>query len=121
LLTQLREGATTLGGSGSHRLNLIHRDDIVAAIRVCLTAPAAVPSQVFNVADLAPARREEVVRWLAGALGRPVPAFDGAAGARRGGAPMPDRLIASGKIQRVLGWRPHFPDYRAGFGAILGG
>jgi len=32
---------------------------------------------------------------------------------------MPDRIIASDKIQRMLGWQPRYPDYRAGFGAIL--
>jgi len=63
--------------------------------------------------------REEVVRWLAGRLGRAMPAFDGTAGARRGGAPMPDRIISSAKIQRTLGWRPQFPDYRAGFENLL--
>ena len=119
LLNQLRDGATSLGGSGTHRLNLIHRDDIVSALLACLAAPDAVRNEIFNVADTAPAMREEVVRWLAGRLGRAMPVFDGVAGVRRGGEPMPDRVIASGKIQRVLGWRPQYPDYRAGYGAIL--
>jgi nucleoside-diphosphate-sugar epimerase len=119
LLNQLREGATSLGGSGEHRLNLIHRDDIVSAVAACLTAPATVGSQVFNVADAAPARRAEVVGWLAGQLHRPMPTFDGVPGSRRGGEPMPDRVITSGKIQRVLGWRPQYPDFRTGFGSIL--
>ena len=85
----------------------------------CLTASDAIGSQVFNVADTAPALREEVVRWLAGRVQRAVPTFDGAPGARRGGEPMPDRIISSGKIQRVLGWQPQYADYRAGFEAIL--
>jgi nucleoside-diphosphate-sugar epimerase len=119
LLDQLREGAATLNGSGAHRLNLVHRDDIVAAILTCLDAPTKIGSEVFNLADTAPALRSEVVAWLAQQLGRPVPNFDGATTARRGGAPMPDRIISSAKIQQVLGWRPRFPDYRAGFGEIL--
>jgi nucleoside-diphosphate-sugar epimerase len=120
LLDQLRAGAETLNGSGDHRLNLVHRDDIVTAILACLEAPAAVGSEVFNVADLAPATRAEVVAWLCAQLVRPVPAFDGSTTARRGGAPMPDRNISSAKIQQVLGWVPQYPDFRAGFGAILG-
>lgn len=119
LLDQLREGRPVLGGSGEHRLNLVHRDDIVAAILACLTAPAAVGSGIFNVADTGPAARAEVVGWLAERLGRPVPGFDGAATLRRGGAPMPDRIISSAKIQRVLGWRPQYPDYRAGYEKLL--
>jgi len=120
LLDQLRDGATTLNGSGAHHLNLAHRDDIVAAIMAGLGAPAELGSEVFNVADTAPAPRSEVVAWLAHQLGRPVPAFDGSTTARRGGAPMPDRIISAAKIQRVLGWQPQYPDFRAGFGAILG-
>lgn len=119
LLDQLRAGAEQLGGSGSHRLNLAHRDDIVAAILACLGAPVAIGSDLFNVADSAPALRAEVVAWLAARLGRPVPGFDGSATTRRGGAPMPDRIISNARIQQVLGWRPQHPDYRAGYENIL--
>ncbi len=121
LLDQMRDGAASLNGSGTHRLNLVHRDDIVSAILACFQAPASVGSEIFNVADIAPALRAEVVAWLAQQLGRPVPAFDGTVTARRGGSPMPDRIISSAKIVRVLGWQPRYPDYQAGFGAILGG
>jgi nucleoside-diphosphate-sugar epimerase len=119
LLDQLRMGATELGGRGDHRLNLAHRDDIVAAILACLRAPLTVRSAVLNVADSAPAMRAEVVAWLARQLGRATPGFDGSAGARRGGAPMPDRIISNAAIQRLLGWRPRYPDYRVGFSEIL--
>lgn len=120
LLDQLRDGAITLNGAGDHRLNLAHRDDIVAAIVACLRAPATVGREIFNVADTAPAMRTEVVHWLSDRLGRSAPAFDGSTTVRRGGAPMPDRIISSAKIQRVLGWRPRHPDYRSGFETILG-
>lgn len=119
LLDQLRAGAGLLGGSGAHRLNLAHRDDIVTAILACLLAPATVGSNLFNVADSAPALRAEVVAWLAARLGRPVPGFDGSTTSRRGGAPMPDRIISNARLRQVLGWRPHFPDYRAGYENIL--
>ncbi|MDI1251300.1 MAG: NAD-dependent epimerase/dehydratase family protein [Lacunisphaera sp.] len=119
LLDQLRTGADTLGGSGAHHLNLAHREDIVSAILACLQAAPTVANDIFNVADQAPARREEVVRWLAARLGRALPAFDGGTTARRGGQPMPDRVISSAKIQRVLGWQPQFCDFRAGFDRIL--
>jgi nucleoside-diphosphate-sugar epimerase len=119
LLDQLKAGAPVLNGSGDHRLNLVHRDDIVTAILACLEAPAEVDSSLFNVADVAPAQRAEVVQWLAGQLKLPVPAFDGSTTSRRAGAPMPDRIIASGKIRRELGWQPRFPDFRAGFTQIF--
>lgn len=121
LLDQLRAGAATLGGAGDYHLNLIHRDDIVAAMWACLTAPASVRSTIFNVADDAPATRGEVVRWLAEKLGRAVPGFDGSTGQRRGGEPMPDRIISNRKMGEVLGWRPHYRDYRSGYEGILRG
>ena len=121
LLDQLRSGARQLGGAGDHRLNLAHRDDIVAAILCALGAPPDVGSEIFNVADSAPAPRAEIARWLAGQLGQPMPVFEGPLAARRGATPTPtpDRVISSVKIQRMLGWRPHYPDYRAGYGNIL--
>lgn len=119
LLDQLRIGAAELGGRGEHRLNLAHRDDIVAAILACLTAPATMDGTVFNVADSAPAMRAEVVAWLAERLGRPVPGFDGSTGARRGGAPMPDRIISNQKLRRTLGWQPQYADFRCGFESLL--
>lgn len=119
LLDQLRSDSGQLAGTGDHRLNLAHRDDIVAAILACLGAPPNTGSQVFNVADSAPAPRAEVVRWLAGRLGRPVPGFDGSLTGRRDGTPLADRIISNAKIQRVLGWRPRYPDYRAGFEKLL--
>lgn len=119
LLDQLRAGTAVLNGSGDHRLNLAHRDDIVAAILACLTAPADVAGEIFNVADDAPARRAEVVQWLASRLGRATPSFDGTTTTRRGGAPMPDRVISNARLRRTLGWRPQYADYRAGFAGLL--
>ncbi len=119
LLDQLREGLPVLGGSGDHRLNLVHRDDIVAAMLACLGASGVVSGGIYNVADSAPASRAEVVSWLAGKLGRAAPGFDGSTTSRRGGLPMPDRIISSAKLQRDLGWRPRHPDYRSGFGNLL--
>lgn len=119
LLDQLRTGPTELPGSGAHRLNLAQRDDIVSALLACLAAPDTVQNEIFNVADDAPARREEVVRWLAARVGVAMPAFNGIAGARRGGEPMPDRVIANGKLRGLLGWRPLYPDYQSGFAKLL--
>jgi len=119
LVDQLTAGAPVINGSGAHHLNLAHRDDIVSAILACLAAPKEVTNEIFNVADQHPARRDEVVHWLAERLNRPVPVFDGSAGIRRGGVPMADRRISSAKIQRVLRWQPGYPDYRSGYVKLL--
>ncbi len=116
LLDQVRAGE--VAGLGAHRLNLAHRDDIVAAIWACLAAPEQLAGAIFNVADDVPAPKAEVVAWLAARLGVPVPRFTGEpAGTRR--AVTPDRVIANGKLKAALGWRPRFPTFREGYENLL--
>lgn len=118
LFDTVREGGV-LPGAGTHRLNLAHRDDIVAAILACFAAPASVPGGIFNVADDRPASRAVVAAWLADRLGLPPPVFDPAATGGRRRAETPDRIIRSDRLKAVLGWRPQFPDFQAGYGSLL--
>jgi nucleoside-diphosphate-sugar epimerase len=121
LLDSLRAGAEALPGEAGFRLNLAHRDDIVSALLAGFTAPPAVGGAVFNVSDDAPAPRGEVAAWLAARLGRPVPAFAGAAAsARKGGGTAPDRIIRSRRIRETLGWHPRHADFRSGYAELLG-
>ncbi len=116
LLDQVRAGE--VAGLGEHHLNVIHRADIVSAISACIAAPAALRNEIFNLVDDGPARKQEVVAWLAGRLGRPVPRFTGEpAGSRR--VVTPDRIIANAKCKAVLGWRPRFPTFREGYESLL--
>lgn len=121
LLNALRAGQTRFAGEPGFRMNLIHRDDIVAAILACFGASAGIGSEVFNLSDGTPATRAELVGWLAGEIGAPEPQFDGAVtSARKGGEPTPDRIIVAEKIRRTLGWAPAYPDFRAGYRPLLG-
>lgn len=128
LVDQLRAGATLFPGTGSHRLNLAHRDDIVGAILTCLLAPAGIGSTTFNVADDAPTPKGEVAAWLAQRLGAAPPQFahdlpapppSGVSPVRGRSGPVPDRVISNARLKRVLHWSPRFPDYRTGYEAIL--
>lgn len=118
LLDQLRAGESPAGGP--HRLNLAHRDDIVAAIFACLNAPGEIANEIFNVADEAPAPKDEVLRWLSARLGGlALAAGIAASGVRREGRVTPDRIISSARLRARLGWRPRFPDFRAGYENLL--
>jgi nucleoside-diphosphate-sugar epimerase len=117
LLDQVRAGE--VGGRAQDHLNLIHRDDICAAIWTALQAPAEQKDAVFNVADDAAATRREIADWLAARLGVPAPRFtDAPAAGRR--ATTPDRIIANARLKQALGWRPAFPSFREGYAAVLG-
>jgi len=118
LLDQLRTGAAELPGSGDHHLNLIHRDDICAAIWAAFAAPAAIGRLIFNVADDGAATRAELAAWLAARLGRPAPRFAGEAPTGRARAAH-DRLIVNERLKATLGWRPHFPTFREGYEKIV--
>jgi len=129
LVDQLRAGATLFPGTGSHRLNLAHRDDIVAAILACLLAPEGVGNSVFNVADDAATPKGEVAAWLAQRLGVAPPLFAqdlampppaGVSPVRGRSGPVPDRIISNARIRRVLRWSPRYADFRAGYESILG-
>lgn len=116
LADQVRSGE--VAGIGDHRLNLVHRDDAVAAVLACWAAPVDTANEVLNVADDSPARKSEVVAWLASQLGVPVPHFSGVAGGQRRPA-TPDRIVVNQKLRQILGWRPHFPSFREGYASFL--
>lgn len=118
ILDQLRGNVRPLPGKGDHRLNLVYRDDVVSAI-VTAIERAAGPWQMFNVVDDLPAKKADVVAWLAARLGCSVPDFSGDPVPGRRPDP-PDRVVSNAKIKRELGWTPQFPDYQAGYEAILG-
>jgi nucleoside-diphosphate-sugar epimerase len=116
LLEQVRAGE--MAGRGDYHLNLIHRDDIVAAVWAALGAPPAVANEIFNVSDDGAASKAEIARWLAARLGVPAPRLTGepAAGRRE---MTPDRVIANAKLKAALGWQPRYPSFREGYGEIL--
>lgn len=116
LLEQVRAGE--VAGKGEHHLNLIHRDDIVAAIAAGFLAPPKIANEIFNVADDGPARKSEVVTWIAAAVGAAAPRFTGEpAGGRR--VATPDRVIVNSKIKARLGWKPRYSTFREGYANLL--
>lgn len=115
LLKQVRAGEVS--GKAGHHLNLIHRDDVCAAVWAAFNAPTEIADGVFNVVDDGAATRGEIVAWLAGQLGLPVPRFTGEPAGSR--APTPDRIIANARLKATLGWRPRWPTFREGYTNLL--
>ena len=115
LLKQVQAGEVS--GAGSQHLNLIHRDDVCGAIWAVLGATAPAGDGLFNVVDDGAATKEEIVSWLAAQLGRPAPRFTGEATGGR--APVPDRIIANGRLKAAAGWNLIFPSFREGYASLL--
>jgi nucleoside-diphosphate-sugar epimerase len=94
----------------------VHVDDIVAGIIAGFDAPAG----AYNLADDYPASQNDVIAFAARLLGRDPPPFmplDTLSPMARGFY-AENRRIANAKAKRVLGWRPRYPDYRAGLRAL---
>lgn len=116
LLEQVRAGEAP--GRSEPHLNLIHREDICAAIWAAFGAAPEIRDELFNVADDGAATKGEITAWLARQIGVPPPRFTGEPTAGRR-AVTPDRIIANAKLKAMLGWRPRYPSFREGYTAIL--
>lgn len=109
----------------AHRIDLpgqvfsrVHVGDIAHGVIAGFDGPPG----AYNLADDAPCSQNDVIAFAAALLGLappPVQTMDEA-----GLSPMArafyaeNRRVANGKAQRVLGWRPAYPDYRAGLRAL---
>lgn len=109
----------------AHRIDLpgqvfsrIHVDDIASGVIAGLEGPPG----AYNLADEAPCGQNEVIEFACAMLGAALPPLQTMDEA--GLSPMArgfyaeNRRVANGKAKRVLGWRPAYPDYRAGLRAL---
>lgn len=122
LLDQLQRGAGEIPGSGDYALNMIHLDDIVAAI--CAALRSGAPSGVYNISDDAPAKKAEVLEYLAERLHLPAPTFNPAKVSerlKRRGGKMPHRYVSNAMAKRCFAWQPKYPSFREGYAELLGG
>ena len=72
----------------------------------------------MDVADDGAATKGEIVSWLAERMAVPAPRYTGQpAGQRR--SVTPDRIITNARIKERLGWMPHYPTFRDGYGNLL--
>lgn len=121
-----RSALERLAEGRAHRIDLpgqvfsrIHVDDIVSAVIAGLDAPPG----AYNIADDHPCSQNAVIEEACRLLGRgppPILSLDEAALSPAARAFYAEnRRVANGKAKRVLGWRPLYPDYRAGLAACL--
>ena len=90
--------------------------------RALRAVPQPLRDGVYNLADDCPASQNAVVETACGLLGQPLPplvALDDAGLSPEAKAYYGEcRRVANGRARRLLGWRPAYPDWRAGLRAI---
>ena len=104
---QVRSGEPVRGTPDAW-LNLVHVDDLAAA--VVLAADAPDPAELYVVSDDRPLTRREYYALLSDALGGPPPTFTGGGGRVDGLG----KRVRNDFIKRDLGWSPRFADAAAG-------
>jgi nucleoside-diphosphate-sugar epimerase len=87
-------------------MNFCHRDDAVTFVLAALARAA--PGAVLHGSDARPARRREVVTWIAARLGIEAPRSD------RPAAPGPSRRILSERTRAALGVTLRYPSLEDG-------
>lgn len=118
-LDRVREGK-------AHRIDIpdqvfsrVHVDDIVSGI----VASFAGPSGIYNLADNLPCSQNNVIEFACTLLGMQPPLLQTLEEAQL--SPMAaafyaeNRRVSNLKAQRLLGWKPDYPDYKQGLTALL--
>jgi nucleoside-diphosphate-sugar epimerase len=102
---------------GSRFLNMIHRDDVVGCIIAALKNGRA--GEIYNAADDEPVRQNDFFRWLAAALGKPLPpsVSEDAGIVRKRGAT--NKRVSNQKLKMELGHQFKHPNFRSGYGAEI--
>jgi len=115
ILDRVRSGALALGPDGEAWMNFCHLDDAVAAAMAVLERGR--DGAVYHGTDAQPARRREVVEWIAARLGIDPPRSggDGIAAGRAGA----NRRILGERTRRELSLPLAFPTFRDGLAPLV--
>ena len=113
LIDGVAQGRLALGPGDGAWMNACHLDDAVAAVIAVLDRGRA--GAVYHATDLTPLRRREVIAFVAGRLGIPVPVS--AAGPDPAA---PDRRILGAHTREELALPCRWPSVREGLAPFLG-
>lgn len=110
LIDRVRAGAAPCPSGPPQFTNRMHRDDIVAAIDHLLTLDE--PESLYLGVDDDPADTATVVRWLAEAIGAPMPKVGLPSDGR------PNKRCSNARL-RASGFTFRYPSFREGYRQVL--
>lgn len=119
-LDAFRRGYTTTATAtddASRWMNLIHRDDLAAAVIAVLERRP--PSRIFNVCDGTHPTQAEFRDWLVARLRLRNPAPPTRPPPERRARAITNKRVLADRLRRETGWSPAFPDFRFGYEALL--
>lgn len=120
-LDRLRNGEARLVKKPGQVFNRIHVEDVVAGLFAAMDRPR--PGRAYNLVDDEPAPADVVTAWSARRLGLPLPPEvdwtdpSVSEGMRR--FYLDSKRISNARAKAELGWRPKYPSYREGIGALI--
>jgi nucleoside-diphosphate-sugar epimerase len=112
LFKQFLRDEAVLRGDGDSYINMIHLDDLAAAIVHLLKLPASPTNQLFNIVDDEPVRQREFFEWLAGRLGKPMPPSVPPDPARKRG--LTNKRVSNAKL-KATNFSLIYPTFREGY------
>jgi nucleoside-diphosphate-sugar epimerase len=115
-LRQFLAGEAKMEGAGERWLNMIHRDDVGAAIRAAFEQ--GTPGEVYNVVDEEPVQERTLFAWLAEQLGKPMPPSV-AETVQPGRRAVTNKRVSNRKLKLALQCDLKYPSFREGYAAEL--
>ncbi len=116
VVDRVRSGALALGPGDDAWMNWCHREDAVAVVLAALDRGRR--GGVYHGSDAQPARRREVVQWIAARLGIPPPRRAEGGVAAPGGRAANRRVLAE-RTRVELGVALAYPSFREGLAPLL--
>jgi len=109
IVDRVRSGRLGLGPGDDAWMNFCHREDAVRAVLGAVDRGRT--GAIYHASDAEPARRREVITWIARRLGLPAPQAPPHDTPPRRGS---NRRVLSARTRRELAFRLAFPSFREG-------
>src|SRR5688572_10166036 len=110
LFKQLLRGEAVIRDDGTSWINMIHVDDLAAAIAHLIDHGQ--PGEIYNVTDDEPVTQIDFFRWLADRLGKPLPPNAPADLNRKRG--LTNKRVSNKKL-KATGFNLKYPTFREGY------
>lgn len=116
LFQQFVRGEARAMGDSSRWINMIHRDDLAAALATLMNR--GTPGALYLANDNQPVQEREFFDWLCEIFQRPYPspADPSAVGRRKRG--FSSKRVSNARL-RAAGWEPLYPTYREGYAPMV--